>query len=280
MKKIISIILLSVVALTLFAGCQKEEVKPAPAPAPAPEPQKVTLALGGSTSVEKVVQSMMEAYMAEHKHVTLTYAPTGSGTGIQGANEGTLDIGLSSRGLKDAEKANLQEIVFALDGIAVAVNKENKVKDLSLETLAKIYTGEVKNWKEVGGDDVKIVVVGRDAASGTRDGFESIVGVKEKCAYAEEQASTGAVLGSVQNNKGAIGYISLASANDTINVLTIDGVAASEAAVQDGSYKLQRPFVFAVKKDLTNEAVKAFVDWAVSPATSDMVRKAGAVPVA
>jgi len=289
MKRKISLALIAIMSLAILTGCtgtgSQATATPAASAPPAstsvvPETLTGKLALGGSTSVEKVIQSMMEAYMAENKGVTITYAPTGSSTGVQGAIDGTLDIGLSSRGLKDEEKATLSETVFALDGIAIIVNNDNTVSDLDLDTLAKIAAGEIKNWKDIGGADMEIVVIGRDAASGTRDGFESIVGVKEKCVYAEEQASTGAVLASVQTNKGAIGYISLSAVDEAVKALTIDGVEASEQTVKDGSYLIQRPFVFAIKTDSDNPLVEAFAKWAVSSATTEMVKNAGAVPVA
>lgn len=295
MKKILAITLACILCVGALVGCGTNAAAPsastaAPAPAPAASSETTPadtgaaasgkIALGGSTSVEKVVQAMMEAYQAENSGVSMTYAPTGSSTGIQGATDGTLDIGLSSRGLKDEEKAALTEITFALDGIAIIVNTENTVADLDMETLAKIYKGEITNWKDAGGPDAEIVVIGRDAASGTREGFETIVGVKEECVYAEEQASTGAVVASVQSNAGAIGYVSLSSVKDTVKAVTIDGITPSEDTVKDGTYSIQRPFVFAVKTDANNETVKAFTDWAVSAATTELVKNAGAVPVA
>ncbi|MHB1154937.1 MAG: phosphate ABC transporter substrate-binding protein [Eubacteriales bacterium] len=269
MKRLMGIVLICIMVFGLLAGCSETENQTVAG----------KLALGGSTSVEKVIQSMMESYMAKNKDVTITYAPTGSSTGIQGAAENTLDIGLSSRGLKDEEKSTLKEIIFALDGIAIIINNKNTITDLDLATLALIAKGEIKNWSEVGGTDTEIVVIGRDAASGTRDGFESIVGVKEACAYAEEQASTGAVIASVQSNTGAIGYVSLSSVDEKVKTLTIEGVEPNEANVKDGSYKIQRPFVFAVKNDSDNALADDFINWAVSSATTEMVRNAGAVPV-
>lgn len=288
MKKAIALLCALVVCLGALAGCgsaASTAVSAAATPVSSTtEAQDAapagTLTLGGSTSVEKVIQAMMEAYMAEYPEVSITYAPTGSSTGIQGAADGSLDIGLSSRGLKEEEKSGLTETTFALDGIAVVVNTENTVEDMSMETLAKIYTGEITNWSEVGGSDAAIVVVGRDAASGTRDGFESIVGVKDACVYAEEQASTGAVLASVQSNAGAIGYVSLASVSSDVKVLPVDGVAPSEESVKDGSYTLQRPFVFVTKDGEESELAANFLTWAVSSATTELVSNAGAVPVA
>ncbi len=264
MKKIIAIIASLTLAVTMLTSCQESGG---------------TIATGGSTSVEAVIQSMMEVYMEENAGTTITYAPTGSSTGVQGASDGTLDIGLSSRGLKDEEKATLTETVFALDGIAIIVNSANAVADLDMATLASIYKGEITNWSEVGGSDSEIVVIGRDSASGTRDGFESIVDVEDVCAYDEEQASGGGVKASVQSIEGAIGYVSISSVSEEVNVVNIDGVAPTEEAVKDGSYKIQRPFVFATVTGEENAAAQAFIDWALSEATIDLVRDAGAVPI-
>ncbi len=264
MKKVISIIACLVLAITTLTSCDQAGG---------------TISTGGSTSVEAVIQSMMEVYMEESSGVSITYAPTGSSTGVQGATEGTLDIGLSSRGLKDEEKAVLTETVFALDGIAIIVNSANTVADLDMATLASIYKGEITNWSEVGGSDSEIVVIGRDSASGTRDGFESIVDVEDMCAYDEEQASGGGVKASVQSIEGAIGYVSISSVSEEVNVVSIDGVAPSEEAVKDGSYQIQRPFVFATLTGEENETVAAFMEWALSEATTELIRDAGAVPL-
>ncbi len=265
MKKLVSIIACVILAATTLTACTQEEVK---------------IATGGSTSVESVVQTFIEVYMEENEGVTITYSPTGSSTGVAGAEDGSLDIGLSSRGLKDEEKTNLTETVFALDSIAIIVNPANTVADLSLDTLAQIYKGEITNWSEVGGNDAEIVVIGRDSASGTRDGFESVVGVKDECAYDEEQASGGGVLASVQATEGAIGYTSLSAVSDNVNVLTIDGVTPTEDTVKDGTYKIQRPFVFATKTDGISEGAQKFMDWALSAEAAELVRSAGAIPVA
>lgn len=288
MKKLFSLVLTLALSCALLASCgtpasetsaQNTPANDAPTQ-PAADAVTGTLSLGGSTSVEKVVQAMMEAYMAETPGVTITYAPTGSGAGIQGAANGSLDIGLSSRELKDDEKNGLTATTFALDGIAVIVNTENAVTDLSMDELAAIFKGEITDWSEVGGTTGEIVVIGRDAASGTRDGFESIVGVEEECAYAEEQASTGAVSASVQANAGAIGYVSVSAVSEDIKALTIDGIAATEEAVKDGSYAIQRPFVFVTSDSAQSEVAAAFIKWAVSDKTVELVANAGAVAVA
>ncbi len=239
------------------------------------------VATGGSTSVEKVIGALSEAFMEANSGVDVTYDPTGSGAGVTGAADGTLDIGLSSRALKDEEKAQgLKETTFALDGIAIVVNTENTVEDLSLEQIAKLATGEITNWSEVGGPDAPVVLIGREAGSGTRDGFESIVGVEDKCAYEQELTSTGAVLAGVAANPNAFGYVSLASVDDTVKMVTVDGVAASEETVKDGSYKIQRPFVFVTKdgEELSAQA-QAFYDFALSEDAAELIAAAGAVPM-
>lgn len=239
------------------------------------------VATGGSTSVEKVIGGLSEAFMEEYSGVDVTYDPTGSGAGITGAADGTLDIGLSSRALKEEELAKgLVSTTFALDGIAVVVNSSNTVSDLSMEQVAKLATGEITNWSEVGGPDAPVVLVGREAGSGTRDGFESIVGVADNCQYEQELTSTGAVMAAVKANPNAFGYISLASVDDSVKVVTIDGVAPSEETVKDGSYKIQRPFVFVTKEgeELSAQA-KAFYDFALSEAAAELIKNAGAVPM-
>ena len=239
------------------------------------------VATGGSTSVEKVIGALSEAFMEANPGVDVTYDPTGSSAGVTGAADGTLDIGLSSRALKEEEiSKGLKETTFALDGIAIVVNTENTATDLSLEQIAGLATGEITNWSEVGGPDAPVVLIGREAGSGTRDGFESIVGVEDKCAYEQELTSTGAVLAGVAANPNAFGYVSLASVDDTVKMVTVDGVAASEETVKDGSYKIQRPFVFATKEgeELSAQA-QAFYDFALSEDAAELIAAAGAVPM-
>ena len=230
--------------------------------------------------MEKVIGYLSEAYMDENKNVKVTYNPTGSGSGIQAVSEGRCDIGLSSRDLKDDEKQNLKETVVAIDGIAIIVNPENTVEDLSVEQIGKIYTGEITNWKEVGGEDKPIVPIGREAASGTRDGFESITGTKDKCKYSQELTSTGDVIQTVSGNPNAIGYASLAAVKDTIKVLSVEGVKPSKETIQDKTYKIQRNFVLVTRKGtaLSAEAQK-FFDFATSSAADSLIEKAGAIPV-
>lgn len=236
---------------------------------------------GGSTSVEKVIGALSESFMEANPSVDVTYNPTGSGAGITGASDGTLDLGLSSRALKDEETAKgLTSITFALDGISLIVNQENPVQDLSLEQIKGLATGTITNWKDVGGNDAPVVLIGREAGSGTRDGFESIVDVKDTCKYEQELTSTGAVIAGVAANPNAFGYASLASVDESVKSITVDGVTASEETVQDGTYKIQRPFILVTKKDtaLSTQA-QAFVDYMTSDAVSDLIAQAGAVPV-
>lgn len=238
-----------------------------------------TVSTDGSTSMEKVINSLGESFMAANKDVKFTYNPTGSGSGIQAVTEGRCDIGLSSRALKDDEKASgLVETVLAYDGIAIVVSPENLVSDLDVDTIAKIYTGEITNWKDVGGDDAEIVLIGREAGSGTRDGFESITGTKDACAYRQELTSTGDVINTVSQNPNAIGYASLSAVGESVKALTVGGVKASEATVKDGSYVVQRPFVLVTKEGTElSPAAQAFFDYAISPEVADIIANAGAV---
>lgn len=236
----------------------------------------------GSTSMEKVIGALGEAFERENSGVTFTYNPTGSGSGITAVSEGRCDIGLSSRSLKAEEKEKgLQETILALDGIAVIVNPENAVADLPLETIAAIYKGEITNWKEVGGKDAEIVLIGREAGSGTRDGFESITGTDGECKYRQELTSTGDVIATVASNPDAIGYASLASVKDTVKAISVDGIMPSEASVKDGTYKVQRPFVLVTKKDAElSKTAQKFFDFITSKDANDIISKAGAVPAA
>lgn len=235
-----------------------------------------SITMGGSTSVEAIIEVMEEVYEGA-SGIDMSYAPTGSSTGVTGAIEGSLDIGLASRGLKDAEvEAGAEAITFALDGIAVVVNANNPVADISMENLAKICAGEITNWSELGGEDGEIMLIGRDSASGTRDGFESIVGVEVEI-YAEEHASTGAVIASIQGIPGALGYVSLSAVDEKVSALTVDGVAASEETVKDGTYPIQRPFIFVVNSNTSNATVDAFVEWALSEEGAALVAAKGAV---
>ena len=287
MKKVICTLLCLTLALSLAACGQKPAETPttaAPAAttaAPAaPAKLSGTVSTDGSTSMEKVIGALGEAFMEANPDVTFTYNPTGSGSGIQAVQEGRCDIGLSSRALKDEEKAaGLTETVLCYDGIAVIVNPENTVEDLTLEQIAAIYTGEIKNWSEVGGADAEIVLIGREAGSGTRSGFEEIVEVKDKCQYRQELSSTGDVITTVAQNPGAIGYASLASVKDTVKAVKVGGVAPSEGTVKDGTYAIQRPFVLATKDGAKlNDAAQAFFDYVTSADANEIIASAGVVP--
>lgn len=285
MKKFLTLALTAVMALSLLTACGSKNDNSADTNTDGSNTETTlsgTVSTDGSTSMEKVINSLGESFMAMNKDVKFTYNPTGSGSGIQAVSEGRCDIGLSSRALKDDEKASgLVETVVALDGIAIVVNPENPVSDLDIDTIAKIYTGEITNWKDVGGDDAEIVLIGREAGSGTRDGFESITDTKDACKYRQELTSTGDVITTVAGNPNAIGYASLASVKDTVKALSVGGVAPTEATVSDGTYAVQRPFVL-VTKDGTelSAAAQKFFDYATSAAAADVISAAGAVPVA
>ena len=276
MKKIITILCIAVMALSLFAGCGQKADDDNTAAAGG------TVSTDGSTSMEKVIGALGESFMEANSGTTFTYNPTGSGSGIQAVSEGRCDIGLSSRALKDEEKASgLTETVLAYDGIAMIVNPENPVTDLDLETIAKIYTGEITNWKDVGGNDAEIVLIGREAGSGTRDGFESITDTKDACQYRQELTSTGDVITTVSQNPNAIGYASLAAIKDSVKALTVNGVAPTEATVKDGTYLVQRPFVLVTKEGVAlSETAQKFFDFATSADAASIISAAGAVPVA
>ena len=280
MKKIITFALAALLALSL-AACGSE---PKTDDTAKTDGQTQTLLTGtvstdGSTSMEKVIGALSESYMTANSGVTVNYNPTGSGSGITAVQEGTCDIGLSSRALKDEEKsAGLKETVLAYDGIAIIVHPDNPVSDLSIDQIAKLYTGEITNWKDVGGKDAEVVLIGREAASGTRDGFESITGTKDKCQYRQELTSTGDVITAVSQNPDAIGYASLASIKDSVKALNVDGVTPSEATVKDGSYKVQRPFVLVTAEGKTlSPAAQSFLDYATSSEAASIIAKAGAV---
>ena len=265
MKKIITMLMVAVLALSMLAGCGSRA--------------NGSVATDGSTSMEKVIGALGEAFQND-TGISFTYNPTGSGSGITAVQEGRCDIGLSSRDLKDEEKtAGLTGTVLAYDGIAIIVNPGNPVADLSVETIAKIYTGEITNWSEVGGNDVEIVLIGREAGSGTRDGFESITDTEDACKYRQELTSTGDVITTVSQNPGAIGYASVASVKDTVKAVTVDGVAATEENIKDGSYVVQRPFVLVTKSDAAlSEAAQKFFDYITSSDANEIISAAGVVP--
>ena len=302
MKKVLSILMVLAMMCTsmAFVGCSSAVEGQSETPssqaadnaagddAEAPSSEEATtelsgdLTLNGSTSMAKVCQALGEAFMAKYPDVTVTKSGNGSGDAPEAVNSGTALIGDLSRNLKDEENPDQFEInQIAIDGIAIAVNKDNPVTELTSEQITQIFTGEITNWSEVGGPDAPVVLVGREAGSGTRDGFESIVGVEDACVYEQELTSTGAVMAAVAANPNAFGYVSLSAVDDTVKMVTVDGVEASEATVQDGSYKIQRPFIFVTKdgEELSAQA-QAFVDFATSDAASDLIAGAGAVPLA
>ena len=285
MKRAISILLSLTLTAALLAGCGSQDTASNDTGDTAEEstPLSGSVSTDGSTSMEEVIGVLGEQFQAD-TGVSVTYNPTGSGSGIEAVKNGSCDIGLSSRALKDEEKAaGLTETIVALDGIAVIVNAENTVTDLSLEQIAEIYTGAVTDWSGVGGTAGAIAVIGRESGSGTRDGFESITGTEDQCALSQELSSTGAVIEAVRTTPGAIGYASLSAVEgqEGITVLTVGGVAPSEATVLDGSYAIQRPFVFATRTDdPLSDAAQAFFDFATSTAANDLIAAAGAVPVA
>ena len=238
-----------------------------------------TLSMNGSTSMEKVIKAVNGAFMEKNKGVTVNLNLTGSGTGIQEASEGKCDIGNSSRKLKDEEAEKLDATVVGLDGIALVVNPANKLEDITLQDLAKVYSGEITNWKELGGDDKAIVVIGREDGSGTRDGFESIVMGDKEPKYAQELESTGSVINAVATTDGAIGYASLANVDETVKALKVGGVEATEENVKSGAYKVQRPFICATLKGSDTKLVKAYLDFILSEEGQALVLAQGAVPV-
>lgn len=281
-NKIIGVILAAVVAMS-FAGCANsaDDAQSNVDGTASKTALSGTVATDGSTSMEKVIGALGEAFTSQNSGVNFTYNPTGSGTGITAISEGRCDIGLSSRALKDEETAKgLKETTLALDGIAMIVNPSNEISNLTVEQIASIYTGEITNWKDVGGKDAEIVVIGREAGSGTRDGFESITKTAEKCKYRQELTSTGDVITTVAQNPDAIGYASLASVKDTVKAVDVDGVTPTEETVKNGSYKIQRPFVLVTKNDVAlSDAAQAFFDYVTSEKANEIIASAGAIPV-
>lgn len=267
MKKCIITIMIITLMIAAMAGCGK--------------PDSGSVSTDGSTSMEKVIGALGESFEENNSGITFTYNPTGSGSGITAVAEGRCDIGLSSRNLKEEEIAQgLTETMLALDGIAVIVNPENPVNDLDLETLGRIYMGEITNWKDIGGNDQEIVLIGREAGSGTRDGFESITGTEDACRYRQELTSTGDVITTVAGNPAAIGYASLASVKETVKVLSVDGIVPTEDTIKDGSYVVQRPFLLITKSDTElSAAAQNFFDYITSPEVNKIISSAGAIPV-
>lgn len=266
MKKYISLILTAIMAMSRFSGCASNETKQA-------------VSTDGSTSMSKVIGALSEAFENETS-IPVTYNATGSGSGIEAVLEGRCDIGLSSRALKDAEKEKgLKETILAFDGIAIIVNNENKVDNLTVEQIAKIYTGEITNWSELGGADLEIVPIGREAGSGTRDGFEDITKTKDLCAYRQELTSTGDVITTVSTNPNAIGYASLASVKDSVKAISVNDIKPSETTIKDGTYSIQRPFVLVTKADTElSQSAQEFFDYITSSRANEIIIGAGVVP--
>ena len=280
MKKIIALVLTALLVLSLVACGSETKTDDTDKTEDKTSTELTgTVSTDGSTSMEKVIGALSESFMAQNGGVTVNYNPTGSGSGITAVQEGTCDIGLSSRALKDEEKsAGLKETVLAYDGIAIIVHPDNPVSDLSVEQIAKLYTGEITNWKDVGGNDAEVVLIGREAASGTRDGFESITGTKDKCQYRQELTSTGDVITAVSQNPDAIGYASLASIKDTVKALSIGGIVPTEDSVKDGSYAIQRPFVLVTVEGMAlSECAQKFFEYITSSEAASLISAAGAV---
>ena len=290
MKKTLALILTLALSLAALTGCGSKTETPADtntdssAQTEAPAALSGSVSTNGSTSMEKVIGALSEQFMTDNSGVTVTYDPTGSGAGIEAASNGSADIGLASRALKDEEKASgLTETIVALDGIAVIVNADSKVENLTVEQIGKIFTGEITDWSEVGGDAGTISCIGREAGSGTRDGFETITDTKDACKLDQELTSTGGVIEAVAGNPNAIGYASLSAVEgkNTVKAVTVGGVACTEETVLDGSYAIQRPFVLVTKTGETlSPAAQAFFDYATSSTASQLIKAAGAVPVA
>lgn len=278
MKKKMAFVMAAVLLLASLAGCAGKSGEAATIVGAAKK--SGTVSTDGSTSMEKVIGVLGEAFQAENAGISVTYNPTGSGTGIKAVQEGRCDIGLSSRSLKQEElDSGLTQTVLAYDGIAVIVHPENPVSDLTLEEIGDIYTGKITNWSAVGGEDGEIVRIGREANSGTRDGFESITGTKDACQYRQELSSTGDVIATVGANPNAIGYASLASLKDSVKAIAVEGVLPSEQTVKDGTYQVQRPFVLVTRTgEALSEIAQSFYDYATSGKVGELITAAGVVP--
>ena len=287
MKKVFSLLLSLTMVMALLAGCggdtttdTADDSTTDTADTTETTELSGTVNTNGSTSMEDVMGTLIEAFKEVQPGVTVNYTGSGSGAGITGAQEGTCDIGLASRDLKEDE-TGVSQITVAKDGIAIIINPENPVADLSVEQIAQLATGEITNWSEVGGNDAEVVFIGREAGSGTRDGFESITGTEDACKYQNELTSTGEVIANVASNPNAIGYASLSAVDDTVKAITVGGVAPTEETVLDGTYAIQRNFNFIVNESNSlSDAAQAFVDWATSADAADLIAGAGAVPVA
>ena len=285
MKKLLTVLLTVLMVLGLSAcsnsTANEENTNDANNEAGTPaETLSGKLSLSGSTSMEKVCEALAETFMEEYPDVTVTVEYTGSGAGIESVTNKMVDIGNSSRALKDTEKEKgVVENVIAIDGIAVITNNSNEVENLTKEDLIKIYTGEIKNWKELGGKDENIVVLGREAGSGTRGAFEELLGIVDSCVYAGELDSTGGVKAKVASTEGTIGYVSLDVVDDTVKALKLDGVEATEANIKAGSYLLSRPFVMATNGEISvqNEIVQTWFDYIKSAEGQEVIKSVGLI---
>ena len=285
MKKLLSVLLTVLMVLGLSAcsnsPANEENTNDANNEAGTPaETLSGKLSLSGSTSMEKVCEALAETFMEKYPDVTVTVEYTGSGAGIESVTNKMVDIGNSSRALKDTEKEKgVVENVIAIDGIAVITNNSNEVENLTKEDLIKIYTGEIKNWKELGGKDENIVVLGREAGSGTRGAFEELLGIVDSCVYAGELDSTGGVKAKVASTEGTIGYVSLDVVDDTVKALKLDGVEATEANIKAGSYLLSRPFVMATNGEISvqNEIVQTWFDYIKSAEGQEVIKSVGLI---
>ena len=291
MKKVLTLLVSAALCFGLVAGCSNSSSGSAatpsvstPAGSDTPASQAAqelsgTVNTNGSTSMESVMGVLKEGFAEVQPNITVNYTGSGSSAGVTGAQDGTCDIGLASRDLK-ADETGVTAITIAKDGIAIIVNPGNPVADLSIDQIAQIFTGKITNWSEVGGNDGQIVPIGREAGSGTRDGFESITGTEDACVYQNELTSTGEVIANVASNPNAIGYASLSAVDETVKAITVGGVEASEATVLDGSYAIQRNFNFIIPEGGVSDAAQAFIDYATSADAAELITIAGAVPVA
>lgn len=285
MKRRIIAIMAAVSLMTFgLVGCGSESPQSADAAEQGKNEESLelngTIKLAGSTSMEKLCEAMSESFMEKNPGVTVTVEYTGSGAGLESLAAGSVDIGNASRGLKDEEKASGEvENIVAIDGIAVITNKSCSIKDVTSKDLAKIYTGEITDWAELGGEEQPIIVIGREAGSGTRDAFEELLEVKDVCAYAQELDSTGAVLAKVGTTPGAIGYVSLDVVDDTVSGLKIDGVEPTEEEILAGNYMLQRPFVMATKGEISeqNELVQTWFNYINSDDGKEVIKQVGLI---
>lgn len=303
MKKLLNIALSTIIAAGILTGCGSSATETADttaaqsdasadtedateaegsaeADAATDENIEGTITMNGSTSMEKFANALNESFMNKYPGVQATVEFTGSGAGIEAVTNGTVDIGNSSRALTDEEKANgLVENVVAIDGIGIVVNPATTVDDVTTDQLKEIYTGAVTNWSELGGEDSQIVVIGREASSGTRSAFEEILGIEDQCQYAQEIDSTGAVMAKVASTPGAIGYVSIDIIDDTVKTLKLDGVEPTQETIKDGSYTLQRPFVMATKGEISeqSEAVQALFDYINSDEGQDIIAQVGLI---